>query len=190
MAPVPLPAPEDAAAPMPAADETDPASRIPHPASHILVIGDLLLDVVIDGSIAEDSDAPGMMDVFPGGAAANFAVGAASLGAPVRFLGRVGDDAGGRLLINALAAAGVEPHVRAVAGLRTGNVLVLRNVDGRGGSRMRSDPGASSTLAVDDLDAALFPGLACLHLTGYSFLRPGPRSAAHAAVALLRQRSP
>src|SRR3954470_4201818 len=54
--------------------------------------------------------------VHPGGKGANQAVAAARLGARAALLARVGDDAHGRLLVDSLAAAGVD-----TAGVRAGD---------------------------------------------------------------------
>jgi len=51
---------------------------------------------------------------------------------------------------------------------------------------MWSYPGASAGIAVADLDAAWFDDLDAFHLTGYSFLREGPRPAALEALRLAR----
>jgi sugar/nucleoside kinase (ribokinase family) len=59
-------------------------------------------------------------------------------------------------------------------------------VDGKGVRKMWSYPGASATLSVDDLDATWFDGLDAFHLTGYSFLRDGPRAAAFESLRLAR----
>jgi sugar/nucleoside kinase (ribokinase family) len=146
----------------------------------------MLLDVVVTGDLQAAREARGAVQLYAGGSAANFAVGAARAGAAVRFVGRVGDDLAGRLLVDELARAGVMPAVQITPGVPTGTVLVLADVDGNGGNRMLSEVGASGTLTPADLDPAWFAGLAGLHLTGYSFLRPGPAPAARHALALAR----
>ncbi len=152
----------------------------------LLVLGDMLLDVIVQGDLRAAREAQGAVQLYAGGSAANFAVGAARAGAAVRFVGRVGDDMAGRLLVDELVRAGVTAAVRITPDLPTGTVLVLCDVDGQGGNRMLSEAGASRTLAPADLDPAWFAGLAGLHLTGYSFLRPGPAPAARHALALAR----
>jgi sugar/nucleoside kinase (ribokinase family) len=152
----------------------------------MLVLGDMLLDVVVTGDLRAAREAQGAVQLYAGGSAANFAVGAARAGAAVRFVGRVGDDLAGRLLVDELARAGVTPAVRVTPGVPTGTVLVLTDVDGQGGNRMLSEAGASRTLAPADLDPAWFAGLTGLHLTGYSFLREGPAPAARHALDLAR----
>ena len=80
----------------------------------VLVVGDAVLDGWLAGPAARLSrEAPvPVVDVtvsrYAAGGAANAAVNAAALGARVRFLSVVGDDADGRLLRQVLAEAGVE----------------------------------------------------------------------------------
>jgi ribokinase len=156
----------------------------------ILVLGDMLLDVVVTGDLQAAREAQGAVQLYAGGSAANFAVGAARAGAAVRFVGRVGDDLAGRLLVDELVREGVTPAVRVTPGVPTGTVLVLTDVDGHGGNRMLSEAGASRTLVPADLDPAWFRGLSGLHLTGYSLLREGPAPAAQHALALARSAAP
>jgi sugar/nucleoside kinase (ribokinase family) len=156
----------------------------------LLILGDLLLDVLVEGDFRREYDSAGTVQLYPGGSAANFAAGAQALGARVRFVGRVGDDAAGRLLIHDMQDRGVIAEIRVVPGEATGTVLVLRNMEGPGTSRMWSNPGASLTLAPGDFDPAWFAGLDGFHLTGYSLLRPPPRPAALHALAQARAANP
>jgi sugar/nucleoside kinase (ribokinase family) len=78
----------------------------------------------------------------------------------------------------------VTTSVRTIEHEATGRVLVM--VDGKGARRMWSYPGASATVAPEDLDAGWFEGLDAFHLTGYSLLRDGPRAAALEALRLAR----
>jgi ribokinase len=152
----------------------------------ILSIGDLLLDVVVryDPASAEEDAAADMVQVLPGGSAANFAVHASRLGANVQFVSRVGADWAGEMLARSLANEGVKAHVKVVEEA-TGRVLAM--VDSRGRNRMWSYPGASGTISPDDLDPSWFVGLDAFHLTGYSLLRDGPRAAALRALDLARE---
>lgn len=167
---------------------TPPDSSARRP--RLLTLGDLLLDVLVEGDFRREYDSAGTVQLYPGGSAANFAAGAQALGAAVRFIGRVGDDAAGRLLIHDMQDRGIAAEIRVVPGQATGNVLVLRNVEGPGTSRMWSNPGASLTLAPADFDPAWFAALDGFHLTGYSLLRTPPRPAARHALALARAANP
>ena len=124
--------------------------------------------MLVQGDFSREYDSAGTVQLYPGGSAANFAVGAAGQGAAVRFVGRVGDDAAGKLLVQDLRDRGVLASVRAIPEMPTGTVLVLRNVEGPGSSRMWSNPAPRATLAPADFDPAWFIDLDGLHLTGYS----------------------
>jgi ribokinase len=165
-----------------------PASSRRRP--YLLTLGDLLLDVLVEGDFRREYDSAGTVQLYPGGSAANFAAGAQVLGARVRFVGCVGDDAAGRLLIHDMQDRGIAAEIRVAPGAATGNVLVLRNLEGPGTSRMWSNPGASLTLAPADFDPVWFAGLDGFHLTSYSLLRPPPRPAALHALALARSANP
>ncbi|MFV1958834.1 MAG: ribokinase [Planctomycetota bacterium] len=65
-----------------------------------------------------------------GGKGANQAVAARRLGAPVVFVGRVGDDDEGRAVAADLASAGVTTHLRTTPGVPTGYAAVLVDADG------------------------------------------------------------
>lgn len=66
----------------------------------------------------------------PGGSAANLAVGLARLGWGVRFLGRVGDDEAGRVLVRAFADEGVDTRYVLVGRGRSARALVLVGPEG------------------------------------------------------------
>ena len=66
-------------------------------------VGDLLVDVLVSGA---DHDA--RVRLAPGGSAFNAAVAAVAAGAEATVVGRVGDDAAGRMLQAELAARGVD----------------------------------------------------------------------------------
>jgi sugar/nucleoside kinase (ribokinase family) len=152
----------------------------------ILSLGDLLLDLLVryDPALGEVDVGAGAVQLHPGGSAANFAVQAARLGVEVRFVSRVGRDMPGEMLVRSLESEGVRAAVRFADEEATGRVLVM--VDHAGNRRMWSYPGASASISPGDLDPAWFRGLDAFHLTGYSFLREGPREAAHEALRLAR----
>ncbi len=147
----------------------------------VVVVGDLATDVVVllDGSPAPGSDRPATIRSRGGGAGANVAVHLARLGTPVTFAGCVGDDAAGTGLVAELAAAGVTPAVRTVAGAATGTIVSL--VEPGGQRSMLADRGANLTLEPPDVPVP-GPG-GHLHLSGYSLFTPGPRAAGLAALA-------
>jgi ribokinase len=90
---------------------------------------------------------------IPGGKGANQAVAAARLGADVHMVGRVGNDAFGRTLLNGLRAERVNTKfVRRTAGVATGCASIL--VDARGENCIVVSPGANARVTPADVDAA------------------------------------
>jgi ribokinase len=106
-----------------------------------VAVGDLMLDVIAEGKGHEARIA-----VVAGGSALNAACCAAGIGAEAAVAGRVGDDAGGRLLLSHLAAHDVRAEIGIDASARTGTVLV---VDGE----VRADRGANSRFEPRHLPA-------------------------------------
>jgi len=143
----------------------------------ITTLGDLLLDVIVrlDAPLVAGDDQAARTAAGPGGQAANVAAWAAELGAQSRFVGRIGTDTAGELVLRELRARGVD--VRGPVGGRTGVVVSLASAGDR---TMASDRGAAPELAAQDLDPAWFD-CDVLHLSGYSLLREPIASAAAAA---------
>lgn len=116
-----------------------------------VAVGDVMVDVVAEGS---GHDA--RIGVFAGGSASNAASWAAALGAQATVVGRVGDDAGGRMVRRELEANGVHVELSIDSEARTGTFLF---VDGE----VRAERGANATFAPEhlptlDADAVLVSG--------------------------------
>jgi ribokinase len=95
----------------------------------------------------------------PGGKAANVAVAASRLGATVRLLASVGDDAEGVRARELLDAEGVADDIVVIPGARTGRCNIL--VDDAGSQVVMTFAGASDDLparAVGDAVRSLSPG--------------------------------
>ncbi|RZT85341.1 sugar/nucleoside kinase (ribokinase family) [Pseudonocardia sediminis] len=142
----------------------------------LAVLGDLVEDVVVwpSGPIRPRTDTASRVFRRRGGSAANVAVAAARHG-PVRFLGRVGDDAAGRALTDALAACGVDVRVQRSG--TTGAVVVLVDPDGE--RTMLPDRGSAAELT--GLDPFWLDGVTLLHLPAYSLVAEPIGTAARAA---------
>jgi len=148
----------------------------------IVTLGDLLLDVVVrlERELVRGDDQPAHTSTGPGGQAANVAAWAASLGADATFVGRIGDDATGELVLRELLQHGVT-HRGPVAG-RTGVVV---SISASGDRTMASDRGSAPELAPSDIDATWFD-CDVLHISGYSLAREPIASAADAAASHAR----
>ena len=148
----------------------------------LAVVGDLLEDVVVRTATppAVGTDTPATIERRPGGSAANVAAAAASLGAAVRLICRVGVDPLGDQLVAALTAAGVD--VRAQRHGRTGAVVVL--VDGTGERSMLPDRAAAGELS--DVDPEWVAGVTWLHVPAYSLLSEPVGTASRELIATVR----
>ncbi len=96
----------------------------------ILVIGDLMIDVVVDmpGELVRGSDMPSRISSTFGGTAANVATWLAVCGTRVRVFGAVGDDAWGEQMLRHLESFGIESHVAQIQDLPTGAVVDRKSV--------------------------------------------------------------
>ena len=130
------------------------------------MVGDLLEDIVVRTASppAAGTDTPAKIERRRGGSAANVAAAAASIGAPVRLICRVGLDPLGDRLVDDLEASGVD--VRAQRAGRSGSVVVL--VDGSGERTMLPDRATAAGLR--DVDPAWLDGITWLHVPAYSLL--------------------
>lgn len=157
------------------AHELSPATS----SSVLGVVGDLVEDIVVwpECELRPATDNPSRIARTRGGSAANVAALAASTGARTRFIGRVGDDAAGRALVDTLAACEVDVRVQREG--KTGTVVVL--VDSSGERTMFPDRAAAAELR--DIPRAWLESLGVLHATSYSF---GAEPAAGATLALMQ----
>lgn len=107
---------------------------------------------------AGETVADGVLRRGPGGKGANQAVAAARLGAVVRLIGAVGDDADGRGIRDRLAAVGVDASGVQTAQAATGTALIV--VDATGENSIVVCAGANA--AIDATTLGIEPGAAVL----------------------------
>lgn len=152
----------------------------------IVVIGSLNMDLVMRTpripNAGETLSGHGFA-TLPGGKGANQAVACARLGGQVAMIGRVGVDAFGRALRDALAADGIAvERVEDTAEAATGVAMIL--VEDIGENRIVLAPGANGRLLGDDIERsrALIEGAALLVLQ-----LEVPLDTVCAAIAIARQ---
>lgn len=123
-------------------------------------------DIVVwlPSDIATGTDTNATIRRRRGGSAANVAVSAASTGAPVRFIGRVGSDAIGAALVTELLGNGVDARVQQEG--HTGTIVVL--VDAEGERSMLPDRAAATEL--ENIDDAATDDVSWLHVPAYSLV--------------------
>jgi sugar/nucleoside kinase (ribokinase family) len=132
-----------------------------------LTVGDIDVDVLInvDRLPTRDGKVNGaVVQKAPGGMAGNVAVALARLGARVRILGRVGDDAEGDFAVSGLARGGVDTSfVSRLAGATTFSCISLLTPDGEK-ALVKLMTAAYRPEAVDVTEAVL-AGVSHVHLT-------------------------
>ena len=101
-----------------------------------------------------------------GGSAANTVVGLARLGCKVGFMGKVGCDREGDVLLKDFCAEGVDTAgtTRAEHG-KSGTVLGF--VDKKGARALYIDPGVNDTITLDEVNARYASRAQFLHLTSF-----------------------
>jgi sugar/nucleoside kinase (ribokinase family) len=116
-----------------------------------------------------------------GGSAANTMAGLASLGSNGRYVGKVRDDALGRVFRDDIRASGVGFDTGpAIRGPGTGRCLVLVTPDGQ--RTMQTFLGASATLTQNDIDPEAVSAAKYTYLEGYLWDPPAAKQAfLHAA---------
>ncbi|MCR5695053.1 MAG: carbohydrate kinase [Clostridia bacterium] len=128
----------------------------------IVAIGEVLIDFTCE---SKDEAGYPLLQAHPGGAPANFLAAAAKLGARTSFIGKVGNDAFGRLLLKTLASKGID----------TSNVIVTEDafttlafvtLDEKGDREFSfaRKPGADSMLRPDEISVELIKNAAVLHM--------------------------
>lgn len=108
--------------------------------------------------------APALPKVIPGGSGANTLKGLAKLGQKCRFIGKIGHDSAGDVFVNSLLQYKIVPHIL----LSEKNTTQLISLVTKNGQRtMRCCIGASSDLDVSELSLVDFEGIEHLHMEGY-----------------------
>ena len=120
-----------------------------------------------------------------GGSAANTTVGVAAFGGRAAFIGRIADDAFGRVFAHDLRSAGVEFDVSpATDGAPTGRCLVIVAADAE--RTMCTYLGAGAEIDPRDVDADRVGSAAITYLEGYLWDEPAAKDAIRRAASLAR----
>lgn len=147
----------------------------------IMAVGDLVWDVLAqpDTMLLPGGDTTGRIALAPGGSAANVAAWVARLGVPAAFVGAVGADAFGDLIVADLAREGVTGHIVRNQ-YDTGVIVVM--IDKAGQRSMITNQGADFHLQPADIPLAAVQQAAHVHITAWSLFTDPPRAAViHAA---------
>lgn len=152
----------------------------------VVAIGELLIDFTC---ISADSDGYPTMAAHPGGAPANFLAALAKLGARTALLGKVGNDAFGKMLTATLQNAGIETRgLVAADDVFTTLAFVTLDETGNREFSFSRKPGADTCLRYDELDLSLIDQARVFHFGTLSLTDEPARSTTCRAVAYAKSR--
>ena len=139
----------------------------------LVTVGDVMVDVVTDHLPVAGERAHGSVELRAGGSAVNAALVARELGADAQVVGRIGNDAGGDVVVATLRARGIELSVARDDEVPTGTAVALKDA-------VVAYRGANARLSPDDLPSPL-RGDALL-VSGFALFQEGSSEAARAAL--------
>jgi sugar/nucleoside kinase (ribokinase family) len=173
----------------------------------VLALGNALVDVLAyadDDFVARTGVEPGAMTMvdgarsdeiyaemgpateMSGGSAANTVSGVASFGGRAAYIGRVSDDAFGKVFAHDLRSVGVHfDSPLATTGAPTGRCLVIVTPDAQ--RTMCTFLGAGAELDESYVDEALVAGSAVTYLEGYVWDPPAAKEAVRRAAAIAHE---
>ena len=152
----------------------------------VVALGELLIDFA---TVSTDGDGYPTMAAHPGGAPANFLAALTKYGRSTALLGKVGDDTFGRLLVQTLRRAGIEPR-----GLRMDSrfftTLAFVTFDDRGDRAFAFSrkPGADTCIAFEELELSLIDEARVFHFGTLSLTHEPARTATVRAVEYAKSR--
>ncbi len=103
--------------------------------------------------------------IYPGGSAANTIVGLSRLGVKTAYVGKVGYDEDGKILLSDLENEGVDTKPIVKVEGRSGNALIF--VDEAGNRAILVDPGVNDTLKYQEIDVDYVKKYKLIHVTSF-----------------------
>ena len=152
----------------------------------VVALGELLIDFA-----AKSTDASGYptMAANPGGAPGNFLAALNAYGRKTAFLGKVGNDAFGRLLLGTLNQAGIETRgILADDDVFTTLAFVTFDAAGDRFFSFARKPGADTRLRWEEIDTELIDEARVFHFGTLSLTDEPVRTATRKAVAYAKER--
>ena len=150
----------------------------------VVALGELLIDFA-----AKSTDSAGYptMAANPGGAPGNFLAALNAYGRKTAFLGKVGNDAFGNLLLGTLKGAGIETRgIRVDDSVFTTLAFVTFDESGDRAFSFARKPGADTCLSFPEIDLSLIDEARVFHFGSLSLTDEPSRSATRQAVAYAR----
>ena len=146
----------------------------------VIAIGELLIDFATQSADAEGYPT---MKANPGGAPGNFLAALSRYGARTAFLGKVGDDAFGKLLLETMQKAGIETRGIVVDdSVFTTLAFVTFSPEGDRTFSFARKPGADTMLCYKEVDADLLRDTKVFHIGSLSLTDEPARTTTFQAV--------
>ena len=152
----------------------------------IVALGEVVSDIY-RGEGSSEVELP--FTARPGGAPANVAVAAARLGSEAAFVGSVGEDLFGDLILRTLEAEGVDTSAvrRCEPPTRTSIAFVEVSGGDRSFTFYRSDPAADELLSPEDVSQEVLSGASFVNFGSIPLINDPARSGIHRAVDLAEE---
>ena len=151
----------------------------------VVALGELLIDFA-PKSVSETGYP--VLAANPGGAPGNFLAALSRYGCRTAMIGKVGDDAFGRLLVGTLKEAGIETRgILMDPDVFTTLAFVSLDASGNRDFSFARKPGADTCLAPEEVDEALLAGAKVFHFGTLSLTDEPAASATRRAVELARK---
>lgn len=152
----------------------------------VVALGELLIDFASRGT---DEGGYPLMQALPGGAPANFLAALTKYGKSTAFLGKVGDDAFGHLLLGTVKGAGIETR-GIVVDPRVFTTLAFVTFDASGDRSFSfaRKPGADTLLSWEEVDKSLIEEARVFHFGTLSLTNEPARTATQKCVAYAKEK--
>ena len=152
----------------------------------VVALGELLIDFTC---VSTDTDGYPTMAAHPGGAPANFLAALTKFGAATAFLGKVGNDALGKLLTNTLQQVGINTDGLIVSDdVFTTMAFVTLDAHGDREFSFARKPGADTCITFEELNLSLIDRAKVFHFGTLSLTDEPSRSATYQAVEYARSK--
>jgi fructokinase len=151
----------------------------------VIAIGELLADLAETGK--NEAGYP-VFSANPGGAPANFLAALAACGKKTAFIGKVGEDMFGRILLDAVGSCGIDTSGIVVdKEVRTTLAFVHTYEDGDRDFSFYRNPGADMMLSKDEVNTGLIKNAKVFHFGTLSSTDPIVREATRYAIDVAKE---
>ena len=151
----------------------------------VVALGEVLIDFASRGT---DSNGYPLMQALPGGAPANFLGALTKYGKHTAFLGKVGDDAFGHLLVGTVKDAGIETRGIVIdPTVFTTLAFVTFDASGDRSFSFARKPGADTCLSWEEVDKSLIDEARVFHFGTLSLTDEPVRTATQKCVAYAKE---